>query len=207
MQNYDVKKDLRSLFTAKKDFEVIDVPAMNFLMADGEGSPNTSQLYKDVVQALYATSYAVRALAIDQLGRKHTVGPLEGLWWSDDLSAFTTSRDEDSWRWRLMIVQPEWITGELFEEGLKRAIDKKDPAAAHRVRFDAFHEGRSVQVLHIGRYDEEAPTIARMHDEYMPEHDLRPRGTHHEIYLSDARRTDPARLRTILRQPVEPTDA
>ncbi|MEN8655051.1 GyrI-like domain-containing protein [Streptomyces sp. 21So2-11] len=206
MQNYDVKKDLRDLFTAKKSFEVIDVPAMNFLMADGEGSPNTSQLYRDIVQALYATAYAVRARAIDELGRKHTVGPLEGLWWSDDLRAFT-SRDEDSWQWRLMIVQPAWITRDLFEAGLKQAVDKKDPAAADRVRFDEFHEGPSVQVLHIGPYNEEAPTIARMHDDYMPHHSLKPRGSHHEIYLSDARRTAPARLRTILRQPVEPTGA
>ncbi|MFD4633998.1 GyrI-like domain-containing protein [Streptomyces sp. NPDC058284] len=204
--NYDVKKDkdLRGLYTAKKKFEVVDVPAMTFLMADGEGSPNTSQLYRDIVQALYATAYAVRALAIDELGKKHTVGPLEGLWWADDLQAFTTSRDEDGWQWRLMIVQPDWITGELFAEGRKRAIDKKHLTAGDRVRLDEFHEGKSVQVLHTGPYNQEGPTIARMHDEFMPQQALKPRGNHHEIYLSDARRTDPSRLRTILRQPVEP---
>ncbi|WP_327680853.1 GyrI-like domain-containing protein [Streptomyces sp. NBC_00467] len=205
MLNYDVKKDLRSLFTAKKRFEVVDVPAMKFLMADGEGSPNTSQLYADIVRALYATAYAVRALAIDELGRKHTVGPLEGLWSADDLKAFTSSRDENEWQWRLMIVQPDWITDEIVGEGLKRAIEKKDLAAGDRVRFGEFHEGKAVQVLHIGPYNEEGPTIARMHDEYMPQQGLKPRGDHHEIYLSDARRTDPSRLRTILRQPVGST--
>ncbi|MFE6128909.1 GyrI-like domain-containing protein [Streptomyces sp. NPDC056437] len=203
MLNYDVKKDRRSLFTAKKRFEVVDVPAMKYLMADGEGSPNTSQVYGDIVRALYATAYAVRALAIDELGRKHTVGPLEGLWSADDLKAFTSSRDENEWQWRLMIVQPDWITDEIAGEGLKRAIEKKDLAAGDRVRFGEFHEGTSVQVLHIGPYNEEGPTIARMHDEYMPQQGLKPRGDHHEIYLSDARRTDPSRLRTILRQPVE----
>ncbi|MEY6567724.1 GyrI-like domain-containing protein [Streptomyces sp. PGLac3x] len=203
MRNYDVKKDRRELYTATRSFEPVDVPAMNFLMAEGAGSPNTSPLYRDVVQALYTTAYAVRALAVEQLGRKHTVGPLEGLWWSEDLGAFA-ARDEDAWQWRLMIVQPEWITRDLFEAGLARAVAKKAPAAAGRVRFEEFHEGPSVQILHVGPYDEEGPTLARLHEEYLPDHGLRPRGTHHEIYLSDPRRTDPARLRTILRQPVGP---
>ncbi|MFJ7769645.1 GyrI-like domain-containing protein [Streptomyces sp. NPDC097107] len=203
--NYDVKKDLRHLYGAKRAIERVDVPEMGFLMAEGEGSPNRSQLYKDVVEALYVTAYAVRAVAGEEVGRKHTVGPLEGLWWSDDLAAFTASRDEDAWKWRLMIVQPDWITEELFRTGLERAVARKDPAAADRVRFGPFHEGPCVQVLHLGPYDEEGPTIARMHDEYMPAHNLKPRGLHHEIYLSDARRTAPARLRTVLRQPVTPT--
>lgn len=203
MRNYDVKKDRRDLYTATRSFAPVDVPAMNFLMADGAGSPNTSPFYRDVVQALYATAYAVRALAVGELGQKHTVGPLEGLWWSEDLGAFA-ARDEDAWQWRLMIVQPDWITRELFAAGLARAVEKKAPAAAGRVRFEAFHEGPSVQILHIGPYDQEGPTLARLHDEHLPGEHLRPRGTHHEIYLSDPRRTDPARLRTILRQPVEP---
>ncbi|MHC0430373.1 GyrI-like domain-containing protein [Streptomyces sp. O3] len=204
--NYDVKKHLRSLYTAKQRFEVVDVPALRFLMADGAGSPNTSQTYRDVVHALYATAYAVRALAIDELGEKHTVGPLEGLWWADDLGAFA-SRDEDAWKWRLMIVQPDWITDELFREGLRRAVEKKDLAAGDRVRFDRFHEGKSVQILHIGPYDAEGPTIARLHDAYLPQRGLKPRGRHHEIYLSDARRVDPSQLRTILRQPVESAES
>ncbi|NEC16224.1 hypothetical protein G3I34_28920 [Streptomyces sp. SID8014] len=205
MRNYDVKKDRRDLYTATTSFAPVDVPTMNFLMADGAGSPNTSRLHTDIVQALYATAYAVRALAVEELGRKHTVGPLEGLWWSEDPRAFV-DRDEDAWQWRLLIVQPDWITRDLFEAGLGRAVEEKAPAAAGRVRFDAFHEGPAVQVLHVGPYDEEGPTLARLHDEHLPRHGLRPRGTHHEIYLSDVRRTDPARLRTILRQPVEPAD-
>lgn len=203
MQNYDIKKDKRSLYSAKKQFEVVDVPALNFLMADGEGNPNTSPLYKDVVQALYSTAYAVRALAIDEVGKKHTVGPLEGLWWADDMRVFT-SRDEDEWKWRLMIVQPDWVTDQLFKQGLENAIEKHDLAAGDRIRFEEYDEGKSVQVLHVGPYDQEGPTIARMHGEYMSEHGLKPRGSHHEVYLSDVRRTDPSRLRTILRQPVEP---
>lgn len=203
MQNYDVKKDTRTLYAATKTFEVVDVPAMHFVMADGEGDPNTSPLYKDVVQALFSTAYALRSLAIDELGKKHTVGPLEGLWWADDMRVFT-SRDMDEWKWRLMVVQPHWVTDQMFRQGLANAIEKHGLAAGDRVRLDEFEEGRSVQVLHVGPYDQEGPTIARMHDEFMPEHGLEPRGSHHEIYLSDVRRTDPSRLRTILRQPVQP---
>ncbi|MFD6418316.1 GyrI-like domain-containing protein [Streptomyces sp. NPDC060194] len=203
MDNYDVKKDLRHLYGAKGRIERVDVPTLGFVTADGEGSPNTSRLYTDVVEALYTTAYAVRALAVEEVGRKHTVGPLEGLWWADDLGAFTASRDEDAWKWRLMIVQPDWITEELFRAGLERAVARKAPAAADRVRFTRFEEGPCVQVLHVGPYDQEGPAIARMHDEFMPARHLKPRGLHHEIYLSDARRTAPARLRTILRQPVE----
>ena len=201
MDNYDVKQDKRSLYTATPYPALVDVPAMRFLMADGEGSPNTSSLYRDVVQALFSTAYAVRALAIAELGQRHTVGPLEGQWWADDLGAYT-SRAEDEWKWRLMIVQPDWITGAICERGLERAIEKHALAAGDRVRFEELHEGRAVQVLHVGPYDQEGPAIARLH-EHLASQQLQPRGHHHEIYLSDARRTEPARLRTILRQPVE----
>lgn len=203
MRNYDIKRDKRILYAAKKRFEIVDVPPLNFLMADGEGNPNTSPLYRDVVRALYTTAYAMRALAIDEFGKKHTIGPLEGLWWADDMRVFK-SRDEDEWQWRLMVVQPDWITDQIFKQGLENAQEKHDLTAGNRVRFDKFDEGKSVQVMHIGPYDQEGPTIARMHDEFMPENDLKPRGSHHEVYLSDVRRTDPSRLRTILRQPVEP---
>lgn len=202
MDNYDLKKDRRQYYSAKRAVEVVDVPTIKFLMAVGEGDPNTSKLYADVVEALYTVSYGVRAVAIEDLGRKHTVGPLEGLWWADDLRVFS-SRDEDAWHWQMMIAQPDWVTDEIVAAGTERALAKKDLREGDRIKFDSFTEGPAVQVLHVGPYDAEGPTIARMHEEFMPENGYRPRGSHHEIYLSDARRTAPERLRTILRQPVE----
>ncbi|MDK1475855.1 GyrI-like domain-containing protein [Streptomyces sp. 549] len=204
MQNYDVKKERRDLYSAGHDrFALVDVPRMSFLMADGHGNPNTSADYRAVVEALYTTAYAVRAIVKSTEGRTHTVGPLEGLWSADDLSVFET-RGYDQWKWTLMIVQPEWVTSATVEEARERVARTKKLSAGHRVRFDDHTEGRCVQILHVGPYDEEGPTIKRMHEEFMPAQRLAPRGRHHEIYLSDARRTDPRRLRTILRQPVRP---
>ncbi|MFC6286958.1 GyrI-like domain-containing protein [Nocardioides sp. GCM10027113] len=205
MDNYDVKRERRELYGARSTFELVDVPPMTFVMADGAGNPNAAPAYAEVVESLYVVSYAIRACAVAELGRKHTVGPLEGLWWADDLAVFA-SRDRDEWQWRMMIVQPDWVTDELFAAGLARA-EKKHPPAADLIRLEMFHEGPSVQVLHVGPYDAEAPTIARMHDEFLPSQGLRPRGHHHEIYLSDPRRVAPEQLRTILRQPVEPLTA
>jgi hypothetical protein len=204
VQNYDIKKDRPDLYGSKRgQFKIIDVPQLQFLMADGHGSPNTSSLYPEIVTALYTVSYAVRAIAKEKLQRTHTVGPLEGLWDAKDLEVFHT-RDEDAWEWTLMIVQPDWITPEIVDAAMERVQRTKDLSAGSKVRFQEFQEGKSVQVLHIGPYNEEGPTIARMHDEFMPAEGLAPRLRHHEIYLSDARRTDPSRLRTILRQPVSP---
>ncbi|MBB5936179.1 GyrI-like domain-containing protein [Streptomyces zagrosensis] len=207
MHNYDIKKERRDLYSAKRDrFEIVDVPPMNFLMADGHGDPNTSAGYRAVVEALYTTSYAVRSIAKKEVGRTHTVGPLEGLWSADDLSVFT-SRDYAEWVWTLMIVQPSWITSALVDEAMDQVARAKNLSAGHRVRFEEYAEGQSVQIMHVGPYDEEAPTIARLHQEFMPAEKLVPRGRHHEIYLSDARKTQPARLRTILRQPASPASA
>ncbi|WP_244188777.1 GyrI-like domain-containing protein [Streptomyces yokosukanensis] len=204
MDNYDVKQERRDLYSARRDrFEIVDVPRMSFLMVDGHGNPNTSADYRAVVEALYTTAYAVRAIAKKKVDRTHTVGPLEGLWSADDLSVFKT-RDQDEWIWTLMIVQPGWVTSAMVDEAMDQVERTKNLSAGHRVRFDDYAEGQCVQTLHLGPYDQEAPTIARMHDEFMPAEKLVPRGHHHEIYLSDARRTAPNRLRTILRQPVGP---
>ena len=201
-KNYDIKKDRRDLYAPEKDmFQVVDVPRLQFLMADGHGDPNTSADYSAVVEALYTVSYAVRAVTKEELERVHTVCPLEGLWYAKDLGAFHT-REKSAWDWTLMIVQPDWITPAIVEAALDRVRANKSLPALSRVRFEDFAEGQSIQVLHVGSYDDEAPTIARMHDEFMPANGFVPRGRHHEIYLSDARKTEPARLRTILRQPV-----
>ena len=174
---------------------MVDVPEIAFLMVDGHGDPNTSPAYTEAVTALYTLSYTVRAIAKADLGRVHTVGPLEGLWSADDPAVFVT-REKSAWDWTMMISQPAWITPDIVEAAMrkKKAVDG--------VRFTPYAEGRSVQVLHVGSYDDEAPVLAALHREYLPEHGLTFNGRHHEIYLSDPRRTAPEKLRTILRQPV-----
>jgi hypothetical protein len=200
VDSWDIKKELRALYAPGPAFAVVDVPELSFLTVDGAGDPNTAPSYREAVEALYTTSYAVRALARSTLGRVHTVGPLEGLWTADDLDVFRT-RDKGAWRWTMMIAQPEWVTPELVESALVVARRKRLPAL-ELLRFLRYAEGRSVQILHVGSYDDEGPTLQRLHQEYLPAHHLVPTGQHHEIYLSDPRRTESAKLRTILRQPV-----
>ena len=203
---YDIKKERKSLYAPRPgDFEIVDVPELSFLMIDGHGDPNTSAAYREAIQALYATSYAVRAAAREGSGRVHTVAPLEGLWSAQDWNAFRTG-DKDAWDWTMMIAQPDWITGEVVDQALVVAGRKGLPALS-LIRFERFAEGRSVQILHIGSYADEGPTLERLHAEFLPRNGLVPRGRHHEIYLSDPRKTEPAKLRTILRQPVAPSDA
>lgn len=203
MENYDLKKERRDLYApGARAFAQVVVPPMSFLQISGEGNPNTAPAYRLAIETLYMTSYAVRALAKAELGRTHTVAPLEGLWTADDYTAFTT-RDKDVWRWTMMIAQPEWITPGMVAEARARAAAKGAPAI-DRLTFAEYDEGLSVQILHIGSYDDEAPTLERLHNEYIPAAGLRMTGPHHEIYLSDARKTAPEKLRTILRQPVAP---
>jgi hypothetical protein len=193
--NYDIKTAYTSLYSpSAKDFVVVDVPEFAYLMVDGHGDPNTAPSYVEAVQSLYSTSYSCRAIAKKTLDRVHTVGPLEGLWWSDDLTAFTARRKGD-WSWTMMIAQPEWITPEIVAEA---KLAKGTPG----VRFEKLTEGRCVQIMHVGSYDDETPVLARLHDEYLPAAGLTERGHHHEIYISDPRKTAPEKLRTVLRQPV-----
>lgn len=201
LQAYDIKKARKDLYAPKAGaFEIVDVPEMGFLMIDGHGDPNTAAAYQEAVEALYTASYSVRAVAKAMLEMVHTVGPLEGLWSAEDLEVFRT-RDKDAWDWTLMIAQPDRITPEIVEEALTAAQKKQLPALGH-VRFERYREGRSVQILHVGSYDEEGPTLERLHHEFLPANALAPSGRHHEIYLSDPRKTQPAKLKTILRQPV-----
>ena len=208
MDTYDIKKALPALYAPKPgDFHVVEVPELTFLMVDGHGDPNVTTAYTDAVEALFTLSYAARAIAKHDLGRVHTVGPLEGLWSADDPTTFVT-RDKGAWDWTMMISQPAWISADVVEEARRSVHEKarrKPLPSLGRVRFDSFAEGISVQILHIGSYDAEGPVLARLHDDYLPQHGLTFNGRHHEIYLSDPRRIDAARLRTVLRQPVVPT--
>jgi len=202
MSKIDFKKELKHLYRpSAKEFVVVDVLPMKFLMVDGHGDPNTAQEYQDAVEALYAVSYKLKFVSKKELGKDYVVPPLEGLWWAEDMEAFTAARDKSAWDWTMMIMQPEWITHEMVEEAVKQ-VEKKGLPALSKLRLETYHEGLSVQILHIGSYDDEGPTIARLHNEFMPENGYEEAGKHHEIYLSDPRKVAPGKLKTVLRQPV-----
>ena len=203
MPKADVKKDLKHLYQpSAKEFSVVDVPEMSFLMIDGQGDPNTSQEYREAIEALYTVAYQLKFMV---KGRDpeldYVVPPLEGLWWVEDMTEFTTE-DKDAWLWTAMIYQPDHVTQDLFDEAVQQVKEKKDPAALPLLRLERYAEGLSVQILYFGPYADEGPTIERLHA-FAKEQGYHLRGKHHEIYLSDPRRTAPEKLRTVIRQPVE----
>ena len=207
MAKTDIKKERKDLYApSSTDFALVDVPELTYLMIDGDGDPNTAASYREAVEALYAVSYALKFASKKHLDRDYVVGPLEGLWSAADPSSFVR-RAKDEWQWTMMIVQPEWITGEMVAKATATTAAKKDVPAIPILRHERYHEGCSVQILHIGSYDDETSVLARLHDEFMPARGLTFNGPHHEIYLSDPRRTAPDRLRTVLRQPVRARDA
>jgi hypothetical protein len=203
MTKIDFKKEMKHLYQpSAKEFVVVDVPPMQFLMLDGRGDPNTAQEYQDALEALYAAAYKAKFLSKKQVGKDYVVPPLEGLWWAEDMEAFVAARDKSAWQWTLMIMQPDWVTRELYEEAVAQVEKQKNPPALPKLRLETYHEGLSVQILHLGSYDDEGPTIANMHNEFMPASNYESAGKHHEIYLSDPRRVAPDKLKTVLRQPV-----
>lgn len=203
MKKIDLKKELKDLYApSKKEITIIDVPKMNYLMIDGRGNPNTSQEYKDAIEVLYALAYELKFMVKREgVGVDYVVMPLEGLWWTEDMTQFSIE-NKDIWKWTAMIMQPEYMTKDLFDKGLEQVRKKKRLPALSKIRFEGLHEGLSAQVLHIGPYSAEGPTIRRLHD-YIKGHDHQPRGKHHEIYLSDPRKSKPEKMKTVIRQPIE----
>ncbi|MCW2287109.1 hypothetical protein EDF60_1760 [Leucobacter luti] len=198
----DFKKALASYGAPRGTFEIIDVPERRYLMVDGHGDPNTAPEYSAALEALYPVAYRLKFASKTQLGRDYVVPPLEGLWWAADMEAFTAARDKSQWDWTMMILVPEWIEDALVGATIAGLAGADAPARLDDVRLASLAEGRCVQTLHIGSYDDEAAVLERMHTEFIPAQGLRMRGTHHEVYLSDPRRVAPEKLRTILRQPV-----
>nr|WP_273944481.1 GyrI-like domain-containing protein [Kutzneria chonburiensis] len=203
MDKYDIKKAHRALYSpSSKDFALVDVPELRYIAVDGRGDPNTSNEYASAIEALYGVAYTLKFASKKTLGKDFTVGPLEGLWRADDPSVFT-ARHKQSWEWTMMISQPDWITEDMVRSAVDAVAKKKENPALDKVRLHTFTEGKCVQILHIGPYDDETATLDRLHNHYLPDNGLTFNGDHHEIYLSDARRTAPAKLKTILRQPVK----
>jgi hypothetical protein len=201
MASIDLKRAYREHYTARVGKPgLVEVPPRPHLMIDGEGNPGTSQEYVDAIGALYPLAYGLRAAIKQATGDGYTVMPLQGLWWVDDMSTFSVD-DKDSWKWTMMICQSDLVTEELAAEVMPTVIAKKGLAAGHRVRLEMFGDGPAAQVMHIGPYSAEAPTIELLHS-FIAEEGLELSGKHHEIYLGDPRKSDPAKLKTIIRQPV-----
>jgi hypothetical protein len=201
MKKVDLKKDLNQLYQASpKEVTEVDVPTFKFLMVDGEGDPNCSPDYAQAVEALFSVSYTAKFMV--KKGPQeldYVVMPLEGLWWADELSAFT-AHDRASWKWTMMIMQPGFVTDEVMQAAIAEVRKKKRLPGIDKLRAEEFIEGRGAQILHVGPFSEEGPTIARLH-EYIDARTGRS-GRHHEIYLSDIRRAAPEKWKTIIRQPM-----
>lgn len=201
MKKIDFKKELSNLYrSSKSNVEFVNVPAMNFLMIDGQGDPNTSEAYSAAVEALFSVSYTLKftikksAMAID-----YGVMPLEGLWWVEDMSEFDPAHKEN-WLWTAMIMQPPLIEKEQVLKAMEDVKQKKNLKALSKIRFSTFEEGPSAQIMHIGPFSEEGPAIEKVHN-YIKSNGFQLRGKHHEIYLSDIRRAAPEKWKTIIRQP------
>jgi hypothetical protein len=200
MVKVDFKKTLKQLYNpSKKGFHIVDVPAMNFLMVDGKGDPNTSLEYQQAIEALYGISYGIK-FALKSQGYDHVIPPLEGLWWMEDMNEFSRANIA-RWQWTMMIMQPEWVTQDTIERVRTEIIKKKSNSYAERVKFELYYEGLAVQTLYIGAYDDEAPVIAEMHT-FIKSNGYQTNGKHHEVYLSDVRKTAAEKLQTILRQSI-----
>jgi hypothetical protein len=198
----DLKREIPTYAARKGRLDLVTVPAMQFLMIDGHGDPNTSAAYADALATLYPVAYKLKFLSKRELDRDYVVMPLEALWWSDDMDAFTAARDKSRWDWTAMIMTPEWISRDHLDAVWAALGSSGDLPALDALRMETLEEGLCVQTLHVGPYDDEGPVLTTIHDEFIPANGLSLTGKHHEIYLSDPRRAAPGKLRTILRQPV-----
>jgi hypothetical protein len=201
MQKIDYKKELKHLYrSSAKKVEVVEVPKMNFLMIDGDGGPN-HPTFQNAIEVLFPLSYTLKfMIKKSDIGIDYGVLPLEGLWWADDMSAFIKDK-KDNWKWTLMIMQPELVKKGMVVKAIEEVRKKKNPVALPLVRFESFAEGKAAQIMHIGPFSEEGPTVEKVHA-FIGDSGSQRSGKHHEIYLSDIRRAAPEKWKTIIRQPM-----
>jgi len=202
----DFKKTLKELYLPRANEVVeIDVPEMQFLMIDGMGSPGDSKEYQDALAVLYPIAFKTKFVSKAK-GKDYVVPPLEGLWWADNMDDFIEG-NRDKWKWTMVIMQPDWVTLDMINEAIL-ITKKKKPELSEllpKLRLEKYKEGKAAQILHIGPYSEEGPTVQKVHD-FIQDKD----GTfdghkqkHHEIYLSDPRKANPVTMKTVIRQPFE----
>lgn len=206
MEKLDLKKENKELYQPSvKEFSIADVPKMNFLMIDGKGDPNTSKKYQDAMETLFSVSYKVKFLSKKEKSQDYVVMPLEGLWWVENMNDFSIE-DKNKWKWTAMIRQPDFITENMINNASNEVKKKKNLPSLSKMRFESLHEKLSAQIMYVGPYSEEGATITNLHS-FIEEKGYNFDGNksdqrHHEIYISDMRRTKPERLKTIIRQPI-----
>lgn len=205
MEKIDFKKEFKHLYAGKVgDMRIVDVPTMNYLIVDGTGNPNTSEEFTHAIEALYPVAYTLKFTCKKEIGKDFGIMPLEGQFWTNDNADFDAEH-KDAWHWTLMVMQPDFITAEMVAQTIDAVRQKKNPPAIDRLHFESLTEGRAAQVMYVGAYADEGPTIAKLHQFIQDSggelgaHNRDKK--HHEIYLSDARRTAPEKLKTIIRQP------
>lgn len=202
MVKTDYKKQFRELYTAHTTVpKVLTVPPLQYLAIDGAGDPNSSKAYADAIQTLYPIAYTIKFICKLEHDHDFSVLPFESLWWSDDMSDFT-SGNKSKWHWRAMIMQPPVVTQDIYEAAVAQARQKRRLPSEKLLTFMTYEEGTAAQILHIGSYASEGPTIKLLH-QFIGEQGGSLDGAryHHEIYMSDPRRTAPEKLQTIIRQP------
>ena len=204
VEKIDYKKELKELLSASaKKPGLVEVPVLKFIKIDGKGDPNTSQDFKECVEVLYGLSYTIKFMCKKDKEKPfdYTVLPLQGLWYAEDYDVFH-SGEKSLWQWTLMIMQPDRVTDQVYEEAKEQLIKKKNPPAIDKAYFESFHEGLSAQIMHIGPYAEETPTIEKLHN-FIKAEGYTFNGEHHEIYLGDPRKSAPEKLKTIIRHPIK----
>lgn len=202
MRTIDLKKTLKPFYAASATKPaIIDVPPMNALMVDGAGDPN-SPAFQEAIGSLYSVAYTLKFSFKKDKAIDYPVMALEGLWCADDPAVFMSDK-RDEWKWTLFILLPDVVTKKDVAAAVAAVKKKAKFPRFPEVRFERFTEGRSAQIMHVGPYAAERPTIERLH-RFVEAEGYRLRGRHHEIYLGDPRRAAPEKLRTIIRHPIEP---
>jgi hypothetical protein len=204
MEKVDFKKTLKNLYQpSSKEVSIIEVPEMNYIMIDGHGDPNNSKIFEDAVEALYGISYTIKMMPKKGITPEgyfdYVVAPLEGLWSITEGEFDFVKRD--NWIWTLMIMQPDFVDSKLFEHAKEEALKKKSNEAIANVRFESYKEGLSAQIMHHGPYAEEPATVDKIHTA-IAENGYSISGEHHEIYLSDPRKAQQEKLKTVIRYPI-----
>jgi len=200
----DYKKKLKHLYNpSAKEVVIVEVPKMQFLMIDGQGSPGDSQEYMDALGVLFPVAFRTKFLSKGK-GKDYVVPPSEGLWWAADMKDFLEGNRE-KWKWTMMIMQPDQITQEMIDEAIKIVKEKKQdiPHVISKLRLESYTEGKAAQIMHLGPFSEEHATIMKIH-KFIEENGGNFDGhkqKHHEVYLSDARKVKPERMKTVIRQP------
>ncbi len=202
MAKKDLPEELQSLyFPSAKEPVFVDVPSMQFAMVDGVGNPQAKD-FQEAIGALYGVAYTIKFAAKKERIRDVMVMPLEFLLWGESGDDFLVL-DKEHWRWTMMLMEPPTVTRKMFDQGVKQLRERKNPPGLDKVRLERFREGKAAQILHIGPYSAERPTIERLHA-FIRENGYRLSGKHHEIYMGNPQRSAPEKLKTVIRQPASP---